>query len=173
MKTISLRLIRELRRNFNEEQAKGYEEMLSVFEKVVQQKRKDKDKVYSLHKQFTKCIAKGKAHKQYEFGNKVGLITTVNKREQIILSITAFLDNVYDGHTVDPLLEQMTKNNVELPKEVIYDRGGKGKLQTEGVIKVKERLYETLSSCLLHSFQLIVNLELLIYVLDMFPYGTG
>ena len=135
LKTISQRLIRELRRNFNEDQAKKYEDMLSVFEKVVQQERKDKGKIYSLHKQFTKCIAKGKAHKQYEFGNKVGLLTTSNKGAQIILSITAFLDNVYDGHTVDPLLTQMTKNNLELPKEVVYDRGGKGKLKTEGVKK--------------------------------------
>jgi len=135
LKTISLRLIRELRRNFNAEQAKEHQEALSVFEKIVQQKRTDKDKVYSLHKQFTKCIAKGKAHKQYEFGNKVGLITTATQGAQIILSITAFLDNVYDGHTVDPLLAQMTKNNLELPKEVIYDRGGKGKLKTEGVKK--------------------------------------
>lgn len=133
LQTISFRQIRELRRNFNEEQQEKYKEILLVFEKVLQQKRKDKNKIYSLHKQFTKCIAKGKAHKAYEFGNKVGLVTTTNKGEQIILSIKAFLDNVYDGHTVDPLLKQMQKNNVDLPKEVIYDRGGKGKSKIEGV----------------------------------------
>lgn len=133
LQTISLRLIRELQRNFNEDQQEKYKETLSTFEKVVQQKRKDKDKIYSLHKQFTKCIAKGKAHKAFEFGNKVGLVTTANKGEQIIVSIKAFLKNVYDGHTVDPLLEQMKKHNVTLPNEVIYDRGGKGKSKIEGV----------------------------------------
>ena len=133
LQTISLRQIRELRRNFNDEQQEKYKELLSVFEKIVQQKRQDKNKVYSLHKQFTKCIAKGKAHKAYEFGNKVGLVTTTNKGKQIILSIKAFLDNVYDGHTVDPLLEQMKKYNVNLPEEVVYDRGGKGKSKIEGV----------------------------------------
>lgn len=35
------------------------------------QQKDDKEKIYSLHKPFTRCIAKGKAHKQYEFGNKV------------------------------------------------------------------------------------------------------
>lgn len=133
LQTISLRQIRELRRNFNDEQREKYEEMLLTFEKVVQQKRTDKNKIYSIHKQFTKCIAKGKAHKEYEFGNKVGLVTTANKGEQIILSIKAFLENVYDGHTVDPLLKQMQKHKVSLPKEVVYDRGGKGKSKIEGI----------------------------------------
>lgn len=133
LQTISLRLIRELRRNLSEEQLANHEACLSVFEKVVNQKRTDKNKIYSLHKQFTKCIAKGKSHKQYEFGNKVGLVTTANKGEQIVLSIKAFLDNVYDGHTVDPLLEQMENNKIKLPEEVVYDRGGKGKSKFEGV----------------------------------------
>ncbi|MBB3895212.1 Holliday junction resolvase-like predicted endonuclease [Bacteroides pyogenes] len=40
--------------------------------------------------------AKGKAHKQYEFGNKVGMIITGRKGRKIITAIKAFLGNPYD-----------------------------------------------------------------------------
>src|SRR5690606_20948192 len=81
----------------------------------------------------TRCIAKGKAHKQYEFGNKVGLITTSQKGKKIILSIKAFLQTPYDGHTIEPLLKQMENHHQKLPKELVYDRGGKAKTEIKGV----------------------------------------
>ena len=90
LKTIAMRLIPELERNFNEEQQAFYQPAIDLYTKVVDQKRGDKDKIYSIHKPFTRCIAKGKAHKQYEFGNKIGLITTANKGKKIILGIKAF-----------------------------------------------------------------------------------
>ena len=85
-------------------------------------KRTDKDKIYSLHKPFTACIAKGKAHKQYEFGNKIGLITTY--KSLIITSIMAFEGNPHDSKTIEPLLNQMKSNINYSPQEVVYDRGG-------------------------------------------------
>ena len=88
---------------------------------------------YSLHKPFTKCIAKGKSHRPYEFGNKVGLITGGHKGKKIILSIRAFLENPYDGDTIEPLLDQMETNKIRLPKELAYDRGGRGKTEISGV----------------------------------------
>jgi IS5 family transposase len=89
--------------------------------------------VYSFHKPFTNCIAKGKPHKPYEFGNKVGLITGSKKGRKIILAVHAFVDNPYDGHTIEPLLNQMESNGIRLPKELAYDRGGKGKTEIKGV----------------------------------------
>ncbi|WP_277631833.1 IS5 family transposase [Avrilella dinanensis] len=133
LKTIALRLIRELERNFNEEQKEIYREKLALYTKTVTQKRNDSNKIYSIHKPFTRCIAKGKAHKQYEFGNKVGLITTANRGKKIILAIKAFLQTPYDGHTIEPLLEQMESNQQKLPKELVYDRGGKGKSKIKGI----------------------------------------
>jgi IS5 family transposase len=79
LKTIAKRLIRELERNFTAEQKEFYKNTLTLYAKAVTQKRNDTDKIYSIYKPFTRCIAKGKAHKQYEFGNKVGLITTSGK----------------------------------------------------------------------------------------------
>ena len=133
LKTIAMRLIRELERNFTAEQQEFYRESMELYTKAVTQKRNNTDKVYSLHKPFTRCIAKGKAHKQYEFGNKVGLVTTSNKGKKIILGIKAFLQTPYDGHTIEPLLEQMETGGQQLPKELVYDRGGKGKSEIKGV----------------------------------------
>ena len=100
---------------------------------AVNQQKNDRDKVYSLHKPFTKCIAKGKAHKPYEFGNKVGLITGGKKGKKVILAIKAFVENLFDGYTIEPLLNQMESNAMPLPKELAYDRGSKGKSEIKGV----------------------------------------
>ena len=59
----------------------------------------------SLHKPFTACIAKGKGHKAYEFGNKVGLI--LNPMGRVITDISAFEGNPHDSKTIAPLLDQM------------------------------------------------------------------
>lgn len=97
------------------------------------EQRNDKNKVYSLHKPFTECISKGKTSKPYEFGNKVGLITGGRKGNKIILAIRGFIGHPYDGHTIEPLLHQMEDNKIALPKELAYDRGGKGKSEIKGV----------------------------------------
>ena len=55
-----------LDQKMDDRQKARYQEELSLYKHVVNQNRTDKDKVYSLHKPFTRCIAKSKAHKQYE-----------------------------------------------------------------------------------------------------------
>jgi len=133
LKTIANKMLRELDRKMTEEQKASYKNDIELYKRAVNQQKNDKDKVYSLHKPFTGCIAKGKAHKQYEFGNKVGLITGGKKGKKIILAIDAFLENMFDGHTIEPLLNQMDMNKLNLPKELVYDRGGKGKSEIKGV----------------------------------------
>ncbi|MBY0068044.1 MULTISPECIES: hypothetical protein [Empedobacter] len=61
------------------------------------------------------------------------MITTANKGKKIILGIKAFLQTPYDGHTIEPLLEQMETGGQKLPKELVYDRGGRGKSEIKGV----------------------------------------
>jgi len=124
LKTIAGRQIRELERKLTDTILSKVQVELDVYKKVLSQKRGDKNKIYSLHKQFTCCIAKGKAHKQYEFGNKVGLITT--SKELIITAIQAFSGNPHDSKTITPLLDQAKRITNYEPKELIYDRGGKG-----------------------------------------------
>jgi IS5 family transposase len=133
LKTIANKMLRELDRKMTAGQKIFYGSDIELYKRAVNQGKNDKDKIYSLHKPFTNCIAKGKAHKPYEFGNKVGLITGGKKGRKIILAIRAFTDNPFDGHTIEPLLNQMTMNDIPLPKELAYDRGGKGKTEIKGV----------------------------------------
>jgi IS5 family transposase len=133
LKTIANTQLRELERKMNDSQKQRHENQMEICKRAVNQLKGDNDKIYSIHKPFTRCIAKGKPHKQYEFGNKVGLITTGKKGKKVITAIKAFLGNPFDGHTIEPLLEQMENNKLKLPEELAYDRGGKGKTEIKGV----------------------------------------
>jgi len=130
LRTIAGRLLRELYRELPKEKLTNYEEELTLYHQILAQKRGDKNKIYSIHKPFTACIAKGKAHKQYEFGNKIGLMTT--SKTLIITAIKSFIGNPHDSKTIKPLLNQIQENLNYLPKEVVYDRGGKGQKQIGG-----------------------------------------
>lgn len=99
---------------------------------VITQNKTDSHKTYSIHKPETACIAKGKAHKQYEFGNKVGLV--YNPKEKIILAIKGFTGNPHDSKTIEPLIDQMQSLLNYKPKEIVYDRGGKGKTTIQEVV---------------------------------------
>lgn len=131
LKTIASRLVRELLRQLSPEQIEKHKSLLDNFTRIINQKKHDKNKIYSIHKPYTSCIAKGKAHKQYEFGNKVGLVST--SKSMIILGIKSFEGNPHDSKTIQPLLEQMINNNFKLPEELVYDRGGKGAKEVMGV----------------------------------------
>jgi IS5 family transposase len=133
LKTMANTQLRELERKMSDTQKKRYEKDLALYKMAVNQRKNDKDKVYSLHKPFTKCIAKGKAHKPYGFGNKVGVITGGVKGKKSVPAIKGFVENLFDGHTIEPLLNQMINNNIPLPEELAYDRGGKGKSEILGV----------------------------------------
>jgi transposase, IS5 family len=130
LRTIAGRVVRELQNKLPQEVLPSYLDELTFYKNVLDQERSDKNKVYSLHKPFTSCIAKGKAHKQYEFGNKVGLL--INPKKLIILGIEAFEGNPHDSKTIEPLLNQVNKNFNFYPEEVIYDRGGRGITKING-----------------------------------------
>ena len=51
------------------------------------------------------CIAKGKAHRPYEFGSKVALAVT--NREGFVLASKALEGNPYDGHTLNTTIDQV------------------------------------------------------------------
>jgi IS5 family transposase len=124
LRTIAGRVVRELQNKLPQEVLPSYLDELILYQNVLNQEKGDKNKIYSFHKPFTACIAKGKAHKQYEFGNKVGLM--INPKNLVILGIDAFEGNPHDSRTIEPLLNQISKNLSYQPEEVIYDRGGRG-----------------------------------------------
>jgi len=131
LRTLAGRQLRELERNLDQEATNQYANDLKLYRKVIQQRKDDKNKIYSLHKPFTCCIAKGKMHKPYEFGNKIGLM--VNPKSLVILAIESFTGNPHDSQTIEPLLNQIEKNFQYQPQEVVYDRGGRGKSEINGV----------------------------------------
>jgi IS5 family transposase len=60
-------------------------------------------------------------------------VKKAKKDRRVIVAVKRFLDNLYDGHTIAPLLDQMKENGFPLPQELVYDRGGKGSFQVNGV----------------------------------------
>jgi len=131
LKTLAGRQLRELERLLDKHTIEKYTDQLDLLWKVLLQQKHDKDKIYSLHKPFTNCIAKGKAHKQYEFGNKIGLM--INPTNLLVLAVESFKGNPHDSNTIEPLLDQMERILQYKPQEVVYDRGGRGKTQINGV----------------------------------------
>ena len=81
LNTIAGRQLREMLRILTPEQLEKHKEQLEIYRKIITQNKSDKNKIYSPHKPYTACIAKGKNSSPYEFGNKVGLITS-EKREK-------------------------------------------------------------------------------------------
>ncbi|MDT0648499.1 transposase, partial [Zunongwangia sp. F260] len=72
-------------------------------------------------------MSKGKAHKKYEYGCKASVVLT--QKTGIIVGAMTFKTNVYDGHTLEEVLEQTTKLTGRTPKTATADRGYQGKQQ--------------------------------------------
>ncbi len=95
------------------------------------QQRDSKDKIYSIHEPHVKCIAKGKEAKKYEYGNKVSIAKT--RRSGIIVGALSFLENVYDGATLESQLNQIEKvAGGHKPQTGIVDRGYRGRKWVNG-----------------------------------------
>ena len=125
LKTIAGRLIRELERKLPE--VKLYQPDLSLYKQVLNQQRGSKNKIYSLHEPDTYCIAKGKAHKKYEYGKKASVVLTQNTG--IIVGAMTFEENIYAGHTLPLVLAQTKQLAGYSPQTGTVDRGYKGKNQ--------------------------------------------
>ena len=121
--TIAGRLVRELDRKLPIDCSQRQD--LEIFIKVLNQTRKSKHKIYSLHEPEVYCIAKGKAHKKYEYGCKASVVLT--QKTGIIVGAMTFKTNVYDGHTLEDVLMQTEKLTGKAPKNAWVDRGYKGK----------------------------------------------
>jgi IS5 family transposase len=121
VKTIAGRLVRELERNLSP--GSMYQNDLGLFKKVLAQKRNDSGKIYSLHEPEVQCISKGKEHKKYEFGNKVSVVYT--QHTGVIVGAKGFR-NEYDGHTLEPSLQQVEKLTGRAPRTASVDRGYRG-----------------------------------------------
>ena len=77
-----------------------------------------------MHEPEVECIAKGKAGKQYEFGNKVSVAVT--SRGGWLVGTKSFTGNPYDGHTLAAQLKQVDSLIGNRVSEVHVDMGYRG-----------------------------------------------
>ena len=125
IKTIAGRLVRELGRKLGAEGLAKHGTDIEIFERVLAQKKDDKDKIYSLHALEVGCIAKGKTHKKYEFGSKVSLATT--QKSNVIVAAVSFRGNPNDNKTLEKTLDQQERMTGVRPKNAFVDRGYKSR----------------------------------------------
>jgi IS5 family transposase len=98
--------------------------LLARCAQLIDQKPGDKNKLYSLHEPQVRCISKGKAHKRYEFGQKVALATT--NRYDWFVGALLVENNPYDGHTLSRTLQQVEQVTGMTPSDAYVDKGYRG-----------------------------------------------
>ena len=134
LKTMAGRVMRDVERKLSDDGYEAHKGTMILSELILEQKRKTKNKVYSLHASEVECIGKGKAHRPYEFGVKVSLAVT--HKEGFCVGIQTCPGNPFDGHTLDGQLDQVERLIGRVPETIFVDRGYKG----HGVPEARSRV---------------------------------
>lgn len=126
LKTYLGRVFRDVRRKLEArpELTERFARPLAVVERLLAQQRHDQNKLYALHAPEVACIAKGKAHRKYEFGAKVAVAVT--NREGLVVGMQSHAGNPYDGQTLAPALAQVARLTGVAPARCYVDRGYRG-----------------------------------------------
>jgi IS5 family transposase len=122
LKTIAGRVVRQLDAAVPMESRDR--RWVETAKKILSQKRSDSRKIYSLHEPEVYCMSKGKEHKKYEFGAKASVV--VGKNGGVILGAYSLPENDYDGHALEPTLEQVERVAGYRPAVAIGDKGFRG-----------------------------------------------
>jgi IS5 family transposase len=129
LRTFAGRLIRDIRRkatDIDEELAA----LLDRADRIRRQRPKDTKKLYSLHEPEVQCISKGKAHKRYEFGQKIAVATT--NRSNWFVAAHLLENNPYDGHTLSETLATVENVTGMSVTDAYVDKGYRGHGYTGG-----------------------------------------
>jgi len=121
--TLLGRVVRDIERKTTKSDP-ALTELLQRAERLLAQQRQDRDKLYSVHAPEVECLAKGKAHKRYEFGCKVSVAST--SRGNWIVGARALHGNPYDGHTLGGALQQVERISGQKPQTAFVDSGYRG-----------------------------------------------
>ena len=128
LKTILGRVLRDIERKAPKTKGQVADgplgELLALAHRLLEQTRTSKHKIYSIHAPEVECIAKGKAHKRYEFGCKSSVATT--SKNNWIVGAHALDGNPYDGHTLEGAIQQIERLTKKTPDDVIVDKGYQG-----------------------------------------------
>lgn len=124
LKTYLGRVVRDIERKLGADHDASWDELLEQCHRVLNQKRNDKDKLYSFHAPEVECIGKGKTHKKYEFGCKVSVVSTT--RDNWVVGVQALHGNPYDGHSLEDAIRHAETMMDGVVKSVFVDRGYRG-----------------------------------------------
>ncbi|UJO99947.1 MAG: IS5 family transposase, partial [Nitrosomonas sp.] len=131
LRTIAGILIRELRRELPQHSLfERYQKDFLLYERVLAQQPKDKNKIYSLHEPQVYCVAKGKDHKQYEYGSKASIASTA--QGNLIVGVISHEQNQHDSHTLPEILRHVEASRGKTVKQAVCDRGYRGKHEVNG-----------------------------------------
>ena len=126
LRTYLGRVLRDIERKLPQEnRSEAWQQSLALARRILRQQRGEPDRIYSVHAPETQCIAKGKLRKPYEFGHKVGLVTTA--KGQFVVGAVAFSQRPFDGHTLAASVQQVERMMGQVIRGEIYvDRGYRG-----------------------------------------------
>ena len=129
LRTYVGRLIRDIGRKATDPD-EALVTLLDRADRIRCQKPKDKNKLYSLHEPDVRCISKGKAHKRYEFGQKISVATT--NRSNWFVASALMEGNPYDGHTLKETLTTVERVTGVAVADAYVDKGYRGHGYTGG-----------------------------------------
>ncbi len=128
LRTLLGRTLRDIKRQLHRlPPESALHHLLERAQRIHDQQRHDKKKLYSMHAPEVECISKGKAHKKYEFGVKVSIATT--SKGGWHLAALACPGNPYDGHTLNATVNQLLSNlghQAHKPHHIFTDQGYRG-----------------------------------------------
>jgi IS5 family transposase len=87
--------------------ASHFAQPLARVARLLAQQKSYHSNLYSMHAPEVECLAKGKAHKRYEFGVKVSV--TATNREGLVFGMMVLPGNPYDEHTLATALAQVER----------------------------------------------------------------
>ena len=125
LRTMARILMRELCRTLPTDILEACQEDFVRYDKILAQKRHDRDKLYSLHEPQVYCVAKGKDHKPYEYGTKASIVSTA--QGGIILSAVSHPENIHDSNTLETVIQKANSIRPTPIKEAVCDQGYKGR----------------------------------------------
>jgi len=138
LRTIAGILIRELRRELPQHCLfERYPKDFLLYERVLAQQPKDTHKIYSLHEPQVYCVAKGKDHKQYEYGSKASIASTA--QGNLIVGVISHEPNQYDSHTLTGILRNVEASRGRTVKQAVCDRGYRGQREVNGSRIIRKR----------------------------------
>lgn len=123
LRTYVGRLIRDIRRKAGDMDLE-LATLLDRAERLRHQQPHDTRKLYSLHEPEVQCISKGKAHKRYEFGQKVAIATTNGGNWMVAAKLLP--GNPYDGHTLAETLTTIERITGVTVTDAYVDKGYRG-----------------------------------------------